>query len=293
MSYEKDFRVDGKDKFQIKDWATAPKEQVDDKKIKKQIKKDVKQLSEYQEQLYAENSRGLLIVFQAMDAAGKDSMIKNVLSGVNPQGASAASFKQPTSVDLDHDYLWRIHQETPKRGEIKIFNRSHYEDVLIARVHPEILTTENIPGITSVKDITPDFYKQRYEQIVNFEQYLTDTGFTVLKFFLHLSKDEQKNRFMRRIEIPEKNWKFSESDVKERQFWPDYQKAYEDAIQNTATKINPWYVIPSDDKWYSRLLVSEIINERVKALNLSYPVVDDARKSELQNILKLLQNEKE
>ena len=292
MSYEKDFRVDG-GKFHIKDWATAPKEKVDDDKIKKQISKDIAKLADYQEQLYAQNSKGLLIVFQAMDAAGKDSMIKHVLSGVNPEGASVSSFKQPTSVDLDHDYLWRIHQETPKRGEIKIFNRSHYEDVLIARVHPEILTTENIPGIQTVKDVTADFYQKRYEQIVNFEQYLADTGFTVLKFFLHLSKDEQKNRFMRRIEIPEKNWKFSESDVKERQFWPDYQTAYEDAIQHTATKTNPWYVIPADDKWYSRLLVSEIINTRVKKMDLSYPEVTDDRKAELQRILKLLKDEKD
>jgi len=292
MTYEKDLRVDGKHDFKIKDWATAPNESVDEGKIKDQIAKDIKQLAKYQDQLYAQKTKGVLIVFQAMDAAGKDSMIKHVMSGVNPEGTSVSSFKQPTSVDLSHDYLWRIHLETPERGNIKIFNRSHYEDVLISRVHPEILTTESIPGIQDPKDVTPAFFEQRYRHITEFEQYLADTGFVVLKFFLHLSKDEQKNRFMRRLEIPEKNWKFSEADVKERQFWPDYQKAYEEAIQHTATEVNPWYVIPADNKWYSRLLVSEIINERLKAMDLAYPTVTDDRKAEFKRILTMLQNEK-
>lgn len=180
----------------------------------------------------------------------------------------------------------------PRRGDIKIFNRSQYEDVLITRVHPEILVGEHLPGIDDVKDVDEAFFKKRYKHIKHFEDYLADEGFVVLKFFLHLSKEEQKNRFMRRIEIPEKNWKFSEADVKERQYWDQYQAAYEKAINGTATKDNPWYVIPADDKWYSRLIVSEIINKRVDEMDLSYPEVDDQRREELQGILKELEAEK-
>lgn len=292
MSFEKDLRVDGKDKIKLKDWATGPKKKVDKGDIKKQIEKDIDKLKENQEMLYAQDKKGLLILFQAMDAAGKDSMIEHVMSGVNPQGCSVTSFKSPTSLELDHDYLWRIHTMAPRRGDIKIFNRSQYEDVLITRVHPEILVGEHLPGIDSVKDVNEAFFKKRYKHIKNWEEYMADEGFVILKFFLHLSKDEQKNRFMRRIEIPEKNWKFSEADVKERQYWDRYQDAYEKAINGTATKENPWYVIPADDKWYSRLIVSEIINDRVDKMDLSYPEVDDDRRAELQTILKELEAEK-
>lgn len=292
MDFEKELRVDGKKKIKLKDFETGPKEKTEKDQIKEAIAKDIKKLKENQEMLYAQDKKGLLILFQAMDAAGKDSMIEHVMSGVNPQGCSVTSFKSPTSLELDHDYLWRIHTMVPRRGDIKIFNRSQYEDVLITRVHPEILVGEHLPGIDDVKDIDEAFFKKRYKHIKHFEDYLADEGFVVLKFFLHLSKAEQKNRFMRRIEIPEKNWKFSEADVKERQYWDQYQEAYEKAINGTATKDNPWYVIPADDKWYSRLIVSEIINKRVDEMDLSYPEVDDQRRGELQAILKELEAEK-
>lgn len=290
MKAEKAFRIDGSKKIKLKELATAPDKEVDKEKVKDEIKKDIKKLKENQEMLYAQDRRGVLIVFQAMDAAGKDSMIEHVMSGVNPQGTSVTSFKSPSALELDHDYLWRIHTQVPRRGDIKIFNRSHYEDVLIARVHPEILVGNHLPGIDSVKDIKESFYEKRYNHIRHFEEYLADEGFVILKFFLHLSKQEQKNRFIRRIEIPEKNWKFSEADVKERQYWEAYQAAYEKAINATATKENPWYVIPADDKWYSRYLVSEILNERIKELGLSYPEVTAARRDELQTILAKLED---
>lgn len=289
MKAEKQFRVSGKEKIKLNEWATAPKKAIAKGDIKKEIAKDIKVLKENQEMLYAQDRRSVLILFQAMDAAGKDSMIEHVMSGVNPQGCSVTSFKSPTSRELDHDYLWRIHREVPSRGDIKIFNRSHYEDVLITRVHPEILVGNHLPDIWDVKDIDEAFYQKRYKQIKHYEDYLADQGVVILKFFLHLSKEEQKKRFIRRIEIPEKNWKFSEADVKERQYWDQYQAAYEQAINATSTKINPWYVIPADDKWYSRHLVSEIINERIEELNLSYPEVTDDRRVELQNILKALE----
>ena len=289
MKAEKQFRVSGKEKIKLNEWATAPKKAIAKGDIKKEIAKDIKVLKENQEMLYAQDRRSVLILFQAMDAAGKDSMIEHVMSGVNPQGCSVTSFKSPTSRELDHDYLWRIHREVPSRGDIKIFNRSHYEDVLITRVHPEILVGNHLPDIWDVKDIDEAFYQKRYKQIKHYEDYLADQGVVILKFFLHLSKEEQKKRFIRRIEIPEKNWKFSEADVKERQYWDQYQAAYEQAINATSTKVNPWYVIPADDKWYSRHLVSEIINERIEELNLSYPEVTDDRRVELQNILKVLE----
>ncbi|WP_270789965.1 polyphosphate kinase 2 family protein [Enterococcus diestrammenae] len=289
MKAEKQFRVSGKEKIKLNEWATAPKKAIAKGDIKKEIAKDIKFLKENQEMLYAQDRRSVLILFQAMDAAGKDSMIEHVMSGVNPQGCSVTSFKSPTSRELDHDYLWRIHREVPSRGDIKIFNRSHYEDVLITRVHPEILVGNHLPDIWDVKDIDEAFYQKRYKQIKHYEDYLADQGVVILKFFLHLSKEEQKKRFIRRIEIPEKNWKFSEADVKERQYWDQYQAAYEQAINATSTKVNPWYVIPADDKWYSRHLVSEIINERIEELNLSYPEVTDDRRVELQNILKALE----
>lgn len=289
MKAEKQFRVSEKEKIKLNEWATAPKKAIAKGDIKKEIAKDIKFLKENQEMLYAQDRRSVLILFQAMDAAGKDSMIEHVMSGVNPQGCSVTSFKSPTSRELDHDYLWRIHREVPSRGDIKIFNRSHYEDVLITRVHPEILVGNHLPDIWDVKDIDEAFYQKRYKQIKHYEDYLADQGVVILKFFLHLSKEEQKKRFIRRIEIPEKNWKFSEADVKERQYWDQYQAAYEQAINATSTKINPWYVIPADDKWYSRHLVSEIINERIEELNLSYPEVAEERRVELQNILKALE----
>lgn len=292
MHIEKKYRINGRHKISLAELSTKPEIETDEKEIKEEIEKDIKKLSENQEMLYAQDKKGILILFQAMDAAGKDSMIEHVMKGINPQGCSVASFKSPSQLELDHDYLWRVHAEMPRRGEIGIFNRSYYEDVLITRVHPEILLNSRLPNVETVEDVTEKIFQKRYKDIKHFEKYLTNEGFTIIKFFLHLSKEEQKNRFIRRIEIPEKNWKFSLSDAKERAFWDDYQDAYEKAINATATKKNPWYVIPADNKWYSRYLVSSIINERVKELDLAFPTVDEERKQELQEILKVLKSEK-
>lgn len=239
----------------------------------------------FQKKLYAQHRYGILILFQAMDAAGKDSMINHILSGVNPAGFKVANFKQPSKTELSHDFLWRINAALPERGEIGIFNRSYYEDVLISKVHPEILLPANIPGIQKTQDVTKHLFKQRYHDIRHYESYLTHNGFVILKFFLHMSKAEQKQRFAARIEIPEKNWKFSEADIQERQYWDAYQKAYEQAINHTATANNPWYVIPSDDKWTSRLIVSNIINQRLAQLPLAYPEVSEAQRTKLLKIL--------
>lgn len=290
MKTERLFRIDGQEKIKLAKLETKPDQNFDEEQVKKQIEKDIKILKENQEKLYAQDQKGVLIIFQAMDAAGKDSMIEHVMSGVNPQGCSVTSYKSPSVLELDHDFLWRVHAAIPRRGDIGIFNRSYYEDVLITRVHPEIVLGERIPGITALKDVNERFFKKRYQAIKNFESYLTNEGFTILKFFLHLSDEEQKKRFIKRIEVPEKNWKFSEADVNERAYWDDYQKAYEKAINATATKKNPWYVIPADNKWHSRLIVSQIINQRIEKLKLAYPEVTEARKAELQRILKRLED---
>lgn len=215
---------------------------------KEQLAKDIEKLSELQSMLYAQDRYSILIIFQAMDAAGKDGTIKHVMSGINPQGCQVYSFKQPSAEELDHDYLWRISRSLPERGRIGIFNRSHYEDVLIAKVHPEIILSNKLPGVETVNDIDPDFWKRRYRQINDFERYLTENGTIVLKFFLNVSKAEQKNRFMERLDDASKNWKFSSADIKERQFWEDYMNAYADVLTETSTELAPWYVIPADNK---------------------------------------------
>ena len=242
-------------------------------------------LSKVQQHLAAQKQYSVLIIFQGMDAAGKDSMIEHVMSGVNPQGTSVVSFKVPTELELGHDFLWRIHNAFPAGGELTVFNRSHYEEVLVDRVHPELLLKENLPGINTVADVHDDLWAKRFNDIKALETYAHRNGILLLKFFLHISKAEQKNRFLKRIEIPEKNWKFSLADIHERRFWDDYQQAYQDAIQHTATKTNPWYVIPSDDKWYSRLVVSQIINREVTALPLKYPEISAAQKQELEQAI--------
>ena len=242
--------------------------------------------------MYARRHYSVLVVFQAMDAAGKDSMIAHIFSGVNPVGFKVANFKQPTSQELRHDYLWRINRELPLRGDIGVFNRSYYEDVLVSRVHPEIILNSNLPGIHSLKDVDDHFFENRYQDIREYEKYLTRNGYIVLKFFLHVSKDEQKRRFLARIDRPEKNWKFSAADIRERQYWDQYQAAYEKAIDATATKENPWYVIPADDKWYSRLIVSDIITKRIEKLPLSYPELTDQQAIELKTARQRLLDEK-
>lgn len=242
------------------------------KEASEKLKNNIMLLAELQEKLYAYDKYGILIVLQAMDAAGKDGMIKHVMSSVNPQGCQVKSFKSPSSEELDHDYMWRCNKYLPERGNIAIFNRSYYEEVLVCRVHPEFLVSQKLP----VDYLDSDrFWNERYSHFNNSEKYLNDNGIIVLKFFLNISKEEQKKRFLDRIELKEKNWKFSAADIKERKHWDKYMLAYEQMLQNTSTDIAPWHVIPSDHKWFSRLLVSEIIVQKLQSLNLKYPVVSD------------------
>lgn len=285
------YRVTSGNKFRLKDYDSSDTAFLD--KIEKEDAKDllaqgVDMLAELQAKLYAQDRRGVLCIFQAMDAAGKDSTIKHVMSGVNPQGCQVFAFKQPTAEDLDHDYMWRYQRCLPERGRLGIFNRSYYEEVLVVRVHEEILKSQNIPASLLSKNI----WKERLEDIANFEAYLTRNGITVLKFFLNLSKEEQKKRFLERIERPEKNWKFNSSDVKDRACWDEYQTAYEEAIAATATKEAPWYVIPADNKWFTRLVVAGAIVSKLESLDLSYPTVGKQQMAELATAKNLLTNEK-
>ncbi|WP_297953673.1 PPK2 family polyphosphate kinase [uncultured Lactobacillus sp.] len=287
----KQFRY-SKDNFQISKAPTFVKDSSKDlKKIKKHIKKNVKRLAKAQAKLYARHEYSILIVLQGMDAAGKDSMIRHVLTGINPSGFNVASFKQPTAEELDHDYLWRVTRKLPPRGHIGVFNRSYYEDVLVSRVHPQIILNDNLPEVHSLADVNDKFFEKRYKDIRHYEEHLAKNGYIILKFFLHLSKDEQKKRFLARIDTPRKNWKLSSSDIKERQYWNKYQDVYQKAINATSTKKNPWYVIPADDKWYSRLIVSDIITKRIEQLPLSYPAMTPAQEKELEVAKQLLDDE--
>ena len=245
-------------------------------------------LAEEQDMLYAQDRWSLLLVFQAMDAAGKDGTIKHVMSGVNPQGCQVFSFKQPSSEDLSHDFLWRYSKRLPERGLIGIFNRSYYEEVLVVRVHPEILRRQNLPAPLVSKRI----WDERLFDIAHFEDYLTRQGVVVLKFFLHLSRKEQRKRFLARLDRPDKHWKFSPSDVHERKFWDDYMHAFEEAIGATATEHAPWYIVPADNKWFTRLVVAAAIVEAVEKLDLAYPMVDPEKRRELQTIRAALSREK-
>jgi PPK2 family polyphosphate:nucleotide phosphotransferase len=248
----------------------------------------VKRLTELQDVLYAQDVHSLLLIFQAMDAAGKDGAIEHVMSGVNPQGCHVVSFKQPSDEELSHDYLWRCAKNLPERGRIGIFNRSHYEEVLVVRVHPQILQSQHLPArIKNDKDV----WKNRFRQIRNFEDHLAENGTHVVKFFLNVSKEEQKKRFLSRIEEKEKNWKFSMGDVKERSHWDEYMNAYEEAIAATSTERSPWYVVPADKKWFTRLAVSEIIVQTLESMDLHYPEVTDEHKAELADAKKLLEKE--
>lgn len=252
----------------------------------KLLEQNIKKMNELQGKLYAHNKYSLLIIFQAMDAAGKDSTIKKVMSGLNPQGTEVYSFKQPSAEELDHDYLWRIHKALPERGRIGIFNRSHYEEVLVVRVH-NYLKSQKIPQELIGKNI----WQKRFEQINNFEKYLYENGTVIIKFFLHVSKDEQKKRFIERIDDPAKNWKFSMADIEERRYWNEYQRCFEDAINATSKKFSPWYIIPADKKWFSRFAVSEIIVEAMKNLKLDYPQLSEEQIKELQNCKTMLMKE--
>ncbi|MEH1870022.1 polyphosphate kinase 2 family protein [Nostoc sp.] len=253
-----------------------------------ELQEGIEALAKYQDMLYAQDTYALLIIFQAMDAAGKDSTIKHVMSGINPQGCQVHSFKVPAGEELDHDYLWRCSRALPERGEIGIFNRSNYEEILVTRVHPEILEQRQIPPNLIDKHI----WQRRYEEINNFEKYLSSNGTIILKFFLNVSKEEQKKRFLERIELPEKNWKFSVNDARERTFWPDYMVAYEEMFNHTSTEWAPWYVIPADHKWFTRLVVAGIIYAQLKALNLNYPKVSEAKHQELLQAKEMLESQK-
>lgn len=277
----------------LKDYKTDDKNKLISKEEgEKQIQEGIDQLSLLQDKLYASGKYSFLIVLQAMDAAGKDSTIRHLMSGLNPAGVKVSSFKAPSHAELDHDYFWRHYRDLPSRGEVGIFNRSHYENVLITKVHPDIILGERIPGINSLKDINKKFWEHRYRQIANFERTLTENGTIILKFFLHVSKDEQKKRFLERIDDPKKNWKFSIDDLKERAHWDEYQKAYEDAINHTSTDHAPWYIIPADDKWYMRLLIGKIVYKEFERLELSYPQITKDAKEELFKARDILLNEK-
>jgi PPK2 family polyphosphate:nucleotide phosphotransferase len=278
--------------FSIKDYSTTYDGHLDKQTGKEELELVKGELKGYQEALYASDSHSLLIIFQAMDAAGKDSAIEHVMSGLNPQGCQVYSFKTPNSEEYSHDFLWRHYKALPERGKIGIHNRSHYENVLVCKVHPEYVLSENIPSVDDVKKIDKKFWKERYESIRNFEKHLTANGTVILKFFLHVSKDEQKQRFLDRIEEPSKNWKFSVGDLKERALWKDYMSAYEEAIQETSTNDAPWYVIPADKKWYARLAISQVIAETLDGLKLKYPVLPKEESDQLETIKQQLLAEK-
>ena len=288
-----DFKVKEGMKFSLSDYPTVVKKKdIDKEEGELFILKDVEELSALQDVLYADKHHAVLIIIQAMDAAGKDGTIKHIMSGVNPEGVQVTSFKSPSMNELDHDYFWRHYLALPGKGEIGIFNRSHYENVLITKVHPEFILNEKHEGIESLQDIDNSFWQKRYKQICRFEKNLTENDTTILKFFLHVSKDVQKKRFIDRIDDPTKNWKFSTADLKERAFWDDYQSAYEEAILNTSTKDAPWFVIPADEKWYSRYIVGKIICNELKKLNLSYPEISKTEKEALLKAKELLLSEK-
>jgi PPK2 family polyphosphate:nucleotide phosphotransferase len=275
----KSYRIDDGKHFRMKDfdpadtghWRSVEHAQED-------LQKDISRMADLQAKLYAQDCWALLLIFQAMDAGGKDGTIKHVMSGVNPEGCQVYSFKTPSDVELQHDFLWRTTQRLPERGHIGIFNRSYYEEALVVRVHPKVLAGEKLPPSL----ITKNVWAERFEDIRSFERHMARNGTVIRKFFLHLSKKEQKRRFLARLEEPKKNWKFSAADIHEREYWDDYQKAYEEMIRHTAAKHAPWYVVPADNKWFTHLVVSAAIVETLDGLGLSYPQVDAAKRKELQ-----------
>jgi len=286
------FKITGDEKISLNDFDTAYTGLYKKDDSEEILAGLIKQTSELQTKLYADNRHALLIIFQAMDAAGKDGAIAHTMSGLNPQGCQVYSFKQPSAEELDHDFLWRHYIALPERGRIGIHNRSHYENVLITKVHPEQILNERIPGIEKVGDITEDFWKDRYKSIKEFEKHLTRNGTKIIKFFLHLSKEEQKERFLKRLDNEDKNWKFSSADVTERKYWKDYMKAYEDAINITSTDDAPWYIIPADKKWFTRIAISNIILETLKELHPQDPVSTPEEKAKFAEVKKMLEDEK-
>ena len=285
--FSKPYRVTNGKNFRLKDvdpGDTGELKSADKPRAKEALQSGVEALAELQDTLYAQDRWSLLLIFQAMDAAGKDGTIKHVMSGVNPQGCQVSSFKSPTSEDLDHDYLWRCMKYLPERGRIGIFNRSYYEETLVVRVHAEFLAGQKLPE----ECVTKNIWDERFQDIRAFERYLHRNGTIVRKFFLHVSKKEQQRRFLERLENPDKNWKFSANDAKERGFWDDYMKSYEDTIRETATGDSPWYVVPADNKWFTRVIVAAAIIDALASLNLNYPKVDAAKKKELAEARELL-----
>jgi PPK2 family polyphosphate:nucleotide phosphotransferase len=282
------YRITQGQKFRLKEYDPEDTGGFEDKhEAHGLLQHSVETLRHLQEKLYAQNRWGMLVIIQGMDAAGKDGLISHVMSGVNPQGCDVWSFKTPSNEELDHDFMWRCHKVFPERGKIGIFNRSYYEEVLVVRVHPDLLKNEKIPE----KLITKKIWEERYEDINAFERYLTRNGILVLKFFLHLSKKEQNKRFLSRLEDSEKNWKFSMADVKERGYWKQYQDAYEQAIQNTANKNAPWYVIPADNKWFTRVVAAMAMVAALNELNLAFPDVEKSKRKELEEVRELLEHE--
>ncbi len=288
--FSKPYRVTDGDSFRLNDidpGDTGGFDSDDRDDAKEALAIGVEALAEYQERLYADDCHGVLLIFQAMDAAGKDSAIKNVMSGVNPTGCQVYSFKAPSEEERDHDFLWRCVKRLPERGRIGIFNRSYYEEVLVVRVHSELLKKQKLPPDLVTKEI----WEERFTDISNFERYLSRNGYLIRKFFLHVSKKEQKKRFLERLERPEKNWKFSEADVKERKHWKEYMDAYEEMIQHTATKFSPWYVVPADNKWYTRLVVAAAIVDALASLELEFPKVTEERQKALAHAKEMLEQE--
>jgi PPK2 family polyphosphate:nucleotide phosphotransferase len=276
----KPYRITNGKKFRLKhvDPAdTGDLKSADKPRAKEALQNGVEAMAELQDVLYAQDRWSLLLIFQAMDAAGKDGTIKHVMSGVNPQGCQVSSFKGPTSEDLDHDYLWRCVKQLPERGRIGIFNRSYYEETLVVRVHPEFLAGQKLPK----ECVTKDIWKERFQDIRAFERYLHRNGTAVVKFFLHISKAEQQKRFLERLDDPEKNWKFSVNDARERSFWDDYMEAYEETIRETASENSPWYVVPADNKWFTRVIVAAAVIDALAAMKLQYPKVSEAKRQEL------------
>jgi PPK2 family polyphosphate:nucleotide phosphotransferase len=286
--YAKPYRITDGSRFRLKDVDPAETRWV---KTKQEaaiaLRHGVELLSELQEKLYAQDRWGLLLIFQAMDAAGKDSTIKHVMSGVNPQGCQVYSFKAPSPEELDHDYMWRAVRNLPERGRIGIFNRSYYEETLVVRVHTEHLEHQKIPK----RLVTDNIWKERYEDINSFERFIARNGYVILKFFLHVSKGEQKKRFLSRLDEPAKNWKFSLADAREREYWDEYMKAYEDTIRNTASAHAPWYVVPADHKWFMRLVVAAAVIDALQDLDLEYPVIDAGKQHELEAVRHTLEGQ--
>jgi len=283
------YRVTRGRRFRLEDFDPADTSSLkpDKKKARELLERGIEMLAELQDKLYAQDRWSILVVFQAMDAAGKDGAIKHVMSGVNPQGCEVYSFKGPSAEDLDHDFLWRTTKCLPERGRIGIFNRSYYEEVLVVKVHREVLAKQKLPA----ELVTKDLWKERYQSIADFEKHLARNGTVLVKIFLNLSRKEQKKRFLERLDQSDKNWKFSAADVRERQFWKDYMSAYEEAIRATAAPWAPWYVVPADNKWFSRLVVAAAIIHEMQKLDLEYPKVGPAQRKELEAARKVLEAE--